>query len=206
MLGNVRTIVARSVLPVALATPVCIFVNDNFLEYTFVSGRSMQPTLSPDYHLTGAREGVFWQKYYPTRDLTRGAIVMFNSPQNPESSAVKRVIALEGDVVVLDPKRRPAEVLNGRVNPDALRWEKWQGRVKVPAGHVWVEGDNWRESLDSNVYGSVSKSLITGKAMFVAWPWSRAGAKPWEDWESVPVRKTKVLTGSSAQSIPIDLL
>ncbi|KAF1827447.1 LexA/Signal peptidase [Dissoconium aciculare CBS 342.82] len=187
MFGNVRTIVARGVLPVALATPICIFINDNLLEYTYIHGRSMQPTLSPDYHLTGARDIVFWQKFSPTRDLQRGAIVMFNSPQRPESSAVKRVIALEGDIVVLDPKRKPADI----------------GRVRVPPGHVWVEGDNWRETLDSNVYGAISKGLISGRAMFVAWPWLRAGKKPWNEWENGTGRKTKVITGPVVERVTV---
>jgi inner membrane protease subunit 2 len=128
---------------------------------------------------------------------------MFNSPQRPESAAVKRVIALEGDIVVLDPKRKPTDIVNGRLNPDALRWEMWQGTVRVPPGHVWVEGDNWRETLDSNVYGAISKGLISGRAIFVAWPWSRAGKQPWNEWENGTGRKTKVLTGPVVERVAI---
>lgn len=41
------------------------------------------------------------------------------------------------------------------------------GKVVVPFGHVWVEGDNWRRSYDSCDFGPVSKSLIDGKAVRV---------------------------------------
>jgi inner membrane protease subunit 2 len=59
-------------------------------------------------------------------------------------------------------------------------WDAMAPRVKVPYGHVWVEGDNWRESLDSNYYGPMSRSLIVGKAMGCVWPPERWG-KPWDE-------------------------
>jgi inner membrane protease subunit 2 len=37
--------------------------------------------------------------------------------------------------------------------------------VVVPYGHVWVEGDNWRESWDSRHYGPISKGLVVAKAV-----------------------------------------
>jgi len=67
----------------------------------------------------------------------------------------------------------------------------WKGRAVVPEGHVWVEGDNWRESRDSNWYGPISKSLILGKAKAVVLPVERFGMKPWEQYKS----RTKVIPG-----------
>ena len=59
----------------------------------------------------------------------------------------------------------------------------------VPKGHVWVEGDNWRKSRDSNFYGPISKRLILGKAVAVVRPWKRFWLQPWDEYES----RTKVL-------------
>ena len=63
----------------------------------------------------------------------------FRSPTNPDTVAVKRVIALEGDTVVTrDPYPIP--------------------RQEVSLGHVWVEGEHpehTRWSYDSNTYGAV---------------------------------------------------
>ena len=42
------------------------------------------------------------------------------------------------------------------------------------AADVWIEGDNWRKSLDSNDFGPISKGLIQGKAV-----------KVWRDWFSL---------------------
>ena len=34
----------------------------------------------------------------------------------------------------------------------------------VPKGHCWIEGDNYKLSNDSNVFGCIPMSLIVGKA------------------------------------------
>lgn len=53
----------------------------------------------------------------------------------------------------------------------------------VPFNHVWLEGDaeDARKSLDSNTYGPVSVSLITGRVFAVLGP--RARWLNWSDWE-----------------------
>ncbi|XP_055446344.1 mitochondrial inner membrane protease subunit 2 isoform X16 [Bubalus kerabau] len=58
---------------------------------------------------------------------------MVISPKNPEQKIIKRVIALEGDIVkTMGHKNR---------------------YVKVPRGHIWVEGDHHGHSFDSNSFG-----------------------------------------------------
>ena len=54
----------------------------------------------------------------------------------------------------------------------------------VPFNHVWLEGDadDPKKTLDSNTYGPVSISLITGRVTAVLWP--RLRALQWSDWEN----------------------
>lgn len=54
----------------------------------------------------------------------------------------------------------------------------------VPFNHVWLEGDaeDPRRSLDSNTYGPVSISLITGRVSRVLGPRNRQ--LDWKDWEA----------------------
>lgn len=89
---------------------------------------------------------------------------MDSSPYDSEKLAVKRIIALPGDrVTTRSPCPIPTQT--------------------VPWGHVWVEGEteDTRKTLDSNSYGPVSMSMITGKVAGVLWPlpwrWIR-----WEDF------------------------
>ncbi len=37
--------------------------------------------------------------------------------------------------------------------------------LQVPAGHVWVQGDNLAHSLDSRVYGPVPLALVKGRVV-----------------------------------------
>uniref|UniRef100_A0A7N6B8I3 Peptidase S26 domain-containing protein n=1 Tax=Anabas testudineus TaxID=64144 RepID=A0A7N6B8I3_ANATE len=42
--------------------------------------------------------------------------------------------------------------------------------VVVPKGHVWLEGDNLRNSTDSRSYGPIPYALIRGRVCLKLWP------------------------------------
>jgi signal peptidase I len=37
--------------------------------------------------------------------------------------------------------------------------------VKIPKGHVWLEGDNKHDSHDSRYYGPVPSSMLQGRVV-----------------------------------------
>jgi len=41
---------------------------------------------------------------------------------------------------------------------------------QVPPHHVWLQGDNPRNSNDSRLYGAVPEALIHGRVFFRIWP------------------------------------
>lgn len=57
--------------------------------------------------------------------------------------------------------------------------------IRVPPGHIWVEGDaaDERLSIDSNTYGPISARLVTGRITHILSPWNKAGRVRW--WEHV---------------------
>jgi inner membrane protease subunit 1 len=85
-----------------------------------------------------------------------GDIVSFQHPTEPHR-ALKRVIANEGDFVA----RRFVTIKDGYVR-DAGGSELM---IRIPEGHVWLEGDNKSLSKDSRLYGPVAKSLVDGKVI-----------------------------------------
>lgn len=189
---------------IAIAT--CIVSKSSFCDVTQIHGESMAPTLSPLFGTTGAMDAVFWRKNMPTRNLRRGDIVLFSTPSKPEGLATKRVVALAGDIVLLDPRRRPSDAQNGRKSEAGRRWDMMfaqnGGRVEVPPGHVWVEGDNWRKTQDSNTYGPISRSLITGKAVSILLPLRQIGQTPWKEWKA----RTKVIPARQIAEVDPDAI
>jgi inner membrane protease subunit 2 len=141
-----------------------ITLNDHFLEPITIEGVSMAPTLSPTFNETGRKDVILMQKWKPTANLQRGDVVMLNLPHKPEKLGIKRVVALEGDWVTLDYRRRNTEGKEGMAKGgmvwDAIgeqkEWTVGKRRWRVPLGHVWIEGDNAGMSKDSNDYGPVS--------------------------------------------------
>jgi len=102
-------------------------------------------------------------------------------PNDAGNHLIKRVIGLPGDRVVCCT-RAGLLTVNGKavteqyIKPgDAPSELKF--RATVPAGRVWVMGDNRSDSGDSRYHddgtgrtGSVPESLIVGRAMTVVWP------------------------------------
>lgn len=104
-------------------------------------------------------------------------------PDPGQSYLVKRLIGLPGDHVVCPEQGGDLEV-NGKtldepyINPETPPCQA-AFDVTVPAGKIWVMGDNryasadsaWHESHGEN--GFVPEENITGRALFVFWPVDR---------------------------------
>jgi len=106
----------------------------------------MEPTLrTGEYFLADAT-------YYRTRQPSRGDVVVYVHPQEPNRQLIKRIIAVDGDRIAV---RGGRAVVNGMVveepyvdagaddGPFANMRE-----TRVPAGHVFVLGDNRTRSVD----------------------------------------------------------
>ena len=51
----------------------------------------------------------------------------------------------------------------------------YQGEWTVPAGHIFVLGDNRNNSSDSHNWGAVPLDDVVGKAIFIYWPLNEWG-------------------------------
>lgn len=118
-------------------------LNDNFISFGVVVGRSMQPTFNPNGN---EKTPVLISRFYTEKSLNsikKGDILVYSSPREPDTISIKRVVALEGDLIKNTP---------------------------VPKGYLWFEGDNKYLSLDSRDYGPVSKGLLRGKVILSLFP------------------------------------
>jgi len=161
--------------------PVIYFFNSKIGTTAKINGASMYPYLNIDYDRSLQKDICYINKWLAKDNIQRGMIVSFWSPYHPEVQAIKRVIAVEGDIVYT---RAPYPYPT----------------CEVPHGHVWVEGDGThggKNSLDSNTYGPLSKNLITGKVTYILWPWKSFGSIEW--WNFKP--KTRVVKARSHEAL-----
>jgi signal peptidase I len=110
---------------------------------------------------------------YLYRSPQPGDIVLFDDPLGQLPALVKRVIAVGGHTVdlkdghvVIDGVAAVEPYTYGKPSlPQSVKLP-----VTVPAGYVWVMGDNRTDSADSRSFGPVPVSSIHGRAVFTYWP------------------------------------
>ena len=136
-----------------------------------VEGTSMMPSLTD-------QERIFINKFtYRFSTIERGDMVVFWFPLDRTKSYIKRVIGLPGDkveitdgVVFVNGQR-----LGEKYVPDEYRDHNTYREMEVPPNQYYVLGDHRSSSNDSRAWGTVERSYIYGKAVFVYWPLGKLG-------------------------------
>lgn len=136
---------------VVVSIPVAVTFFDCVGYVAKVEGASMQPVFNPEDDKKVVTDYVLLNRWIiKNNNVARGDIVSLLSPKDPDQKLIKRVIAIEGDLVKsLSYKSR---------------------LVRIPNGHCWIEGDHSKASMDSNYFGPVSVGLIHAKASHIVWP------------------------------------
>lgn len=119
------------------------------------------------------------------RAVRRGDIVAFRYPKDPALTFLKRVVALPGDQVEI---RRGVLYLNGKPQAEAYieHTQRAAGDrdsmrpLTVPAGHMFVMGDNRDDSEDSRYFGTVPLASVLGEPVFIYWSYNAPSAE-WLD-------------------------
>ncbi|ESO13038.1 hypothetical protein HELRODRAFT_93614 [Helobdella robusta] len=144
---------------VAFTVPATLTLFDTCGYVCRVEGSSMRPLINDSYKEINY---VFLNRWnHRNYDFVRGEVVCLTCPSDPKQKILKRIIALEGDIV---------RTINYK-----------EKHITVPKGYCWVEGDNHKQSLDSNIFGPVPLGLINSKATHVVWPLNRIQSIPVTD-------------------------
>ncbi|MEL7359468.1 MAG: signal peptidase I [Cyanobacteria bacterium J06560_6] len=161
---------------VAIALTIAIFVRLFIAEPRFIPSPSMVPTLAVGDRLLVDKVSYHW---HPP---DRGDIVVFEPPPQLQAygyqvsqAFIKRVIGLPGQQV---------EVTGGKVYVDGtpldenyiLETPQYEmPPVEIPAGQLFVMGDNRNDSNDSHVWGFLPIDNVIGRAALRFWPPEKIG-------------------------------
>lgn len=119
--------------------------------YLFDIMSCVGPSMLPTMNASGDLVLISCHRRY---SYQRGDVVVAQSITNPRHKVCKRIIAVAHDTFT-PPHSHSA--------------------VTVPAGHVWLQGDNLGNSSDSRVYGPVPLAMVVGRVEAKLWPLSEVG-------------------------------
>ncbi len=154
---------------IAFAIIIALFIKTFIFNSTYVLGNSMYPTLEEKDRLFAVRVSLLF------KGPEIGDIVVIKAPDDPKKDYIKRVIALEGDLV---------EILEGRVyvnekllEEDYIEEDSYthiynEDTWLVPDGEIFLLGDNRQKdaSKDSRSFGTVEVKNVKGITDFRYFP------------------------------------
>lgn len=198
----IETLILALVIFVLVRAVVLNFkVDGHSMDYSFDNGEMLLVNRNAYFNL-GTSKITGWLPFWDDNDYLfsgpqRGDVIVFNPPiANNDKPFIKRVIGLPGDTV---------ETRNGTVyvNGVALDEPYISDRpslcnngssdcapVTVPAGQIFVMGDNRTNSEDSRYFGTVPVKNVIGKAWITYWPKDDIGVVPHYEYDNVPAPAT----------------
>lgn len=157
-----------------IALAVALLIRTFVVQVYLVEGPSMEPTLYTN-------ERVFVNKLlYRMREPKPGEIIVLQDPNQPQRELIKRVIAVAGETIEI---KKGIVYVNGQALKEpfintAIKSTNDMPALSVPAGNVFVMGDNRAMSFDSRAIGPIAVKKIDGKAFFMFWPIDRFAYGP----------------------------
>jgi signal peptidase I len=160
----------ETVLLVLLAFAIAFGIRTFVVEPFIVPTGSMIPTIQIGNRVLA--EKITYRFVRPPR---YGDIVVFPDPSGQHPHLIKRVIATAGQTVdlqngkvVVDGHTLEEPYTHGL--PSAPLTADYKFPYTVPAGDLWVMGDNRTNSGDSRVFGPIAVSAVQGHAVWTYWP------------------------------------
>ena len=166
----------------AVACGAAFLINTFLLQPYEVPTGSMEDTIEVGDRIVGEKV-----TRWLDMPVSRGDIVVFKNPDGTSDHdiLVKRVIATEGQTVDLRGGR--VYVDGAALDEPYVTGQSWpllqqapgvavSFPYTVPAGSVWVMGDNRENSADSRYFGAVPQDSVQAVVVFRYWPLNRLGA------------------------------
>ena len=179
---------------IVIAILIALFIRAYIIQAFKIPSGSMIPTLLIGDHLLvtkfiyGVNPPYMDKKILVFDKPKRGDIIVFKYPEDPDRDFIKRVIAIEGDIIEgrnkkiyvngVELKEPYARYSDSFIHPRELDPRDNFGPIKVPKEKLFVMGDNRDQSYDSRFWGFVDLKDVKGKALIIYWSWDSENSKP----------------------------
>jgi signal peptidase I len=187
-----KSVVREYLESIVIAVVLALFIRTFVVQAFKIPTGSMETNLLIGDHLLvnkliySPSLGTLESTLFGKRPVGRGHVIVFKYPEDPSKDFIKRVIGLPGELVevrskqvlidgkpldepyvhFLDPPLRPEDPEFGlRIEG---RGDSW-GPQRVPAGQLFVMGDNRDNSKDSRFWGFLPADQVKGRALLVYW-------------------------------------
>jgi len=155
-----------------------LLIGDHLLVNKFLVGTTVEIPFTNVtlFHMPGLRKP------------ERGDIVVFKYPEDPNRDFIKRIIALEGDLIEgrqkrifvngVELKEPYIQHVDRLLAVGQMARRDTFGPEIVPKGKLFVMGDNRDASYDSRFWGYVDRKDLRGKAFIIYWSWDSDNNSP----------------------------
>jgi len=196
---NKKELVWEYTKAVVTALLLALFIRAYFVQAFKIPSGSMIPTLLVGDHILvnkfiyGTTLPFSDRRVLVFRKPEKGDIIVFKYPEDRSRDFIKRVIAVEGDVIESKNKviyvngkavSEPyAQHTDSSLRPGGIEPRDNFGPYIVPKEKYFMMGDNRDQSYDSRYWGYVDMKDIRGEALILYWSWD--GKKHWPRFERI---------------------
>jgi signal peptidase I len=182
-----KSLLREYIEAIVIAVILALFIRTFIIQAFKIPSGSMLETLQIGDHVLvskfsyGIKMPFSGKVLVPIKEPQRGDIIVFKYPKDPSLDYIKRVIATGGETVEIKDKKvfingKPLADDHGQfkdenIHPPTQDPRDNFGPVTVPAGKLFVMGDNRDNSFDGRFWGFVDLEAVRGKAFIIYWSW-----------------------------------
>jgi signal peptidase I len=200
MAGKTRSVIREYVEAALWALVLTLFLRAFVIQAFRIPSESMRDTL-----LVGDFLFVNKFEYGPKIPFTHirlpglrapknGDVIVFQYPMDPTKDYIKRCIGTPGRTLEEKEKKLMIDGVEQREPyvrhsdpqirpPSPTDPRDTFGPTTVPAGELFMMGDNRDNSNDSRYWGTVKMDYVKGRAMFLYWSWDPD--RHWPRWNRI---------------------